>query len=404
MKTVNGSVTTPKGFTAAGIYCGIRRNRAKKDLALIFAETECDAAAVYTRNKVFGAPIEVTRRHLQNGKARAILCNSGNANTCNADGVEIAELMCRYAASELSIGEEDIIIASTGVIGQELPIEPIRNGIPKLARNLSKAGCEAAEEAIMTTDTRRKQTAVEFKLADKICYVGGIAKGSGMINPNMATMLCFITTDANIDSSMLDKALHICVQDTFNMVSVDGDTSTNDMVSIMASGLAQNPRITAEGAEFNLFLEALGQVMAYLAREIARDGEGSTKLIECEVTGAPNIPAARAVAKAVVSSNLFKAAIFGSDANWGRVLCAVGNAPVEVDVSRVGVEFESIAGRIEVCRNGTGIPFSEDEASSILMRSEIRVIVSLGAGNCGAKAWGCDLTYDYVKINGDYRS
>ena len=404
MEFISGSITAPAGFTASGIHCGIRRNRSKKDLALIFAEKECDAAAVYTQNKVKGAPILVTQEHLKNGKARAFLCNSGNANTCNADGIEKANTMCGLISKELGISEEDIIIASTGVIGQELPIDPVRKSAATLVKFLSKNSAEAAEEAIMTTDTRKKQAAVSFELGGKVCKLGGIAKGSGMINPNMATMLCFLTTDADIDSGILHEALLAAVEDTFNMVCIDGDTSTNDMVSVMASGLAGNPRIADKNADYDAFVAALQAVMAHLSREIARDGEGATKLLECEVVSAPDVRTAKAVAKAVIASSLVKAAMFGSDANWGRVLCAAGYAPVDIDVNLIDVIFESIAGSIKVCRRGKGVDFSENDASSILKRSEVKIIVSLGVGTSSAKAWGCDLTYDYVKINGDYRT
>jgi glutamate N-acetyltransferase/amino-acid N-acetyltransferase len=404
MDYIQGSVTAPKGFKASGIHCGIRKNRAKKDLALIFAEKPCDAAAVYTQNKVKGSPIVVTKEHLADGRAQAVICNSGNANTCNADGVEKANLMCQYISKELGIGEGDVIVASTGVIGQELPIAPVRDSVAALVKALSDEGSGAAEEAIMTTDTIHKETAVEFALHGKTCRIGGIAKGSGMIHPNMATMLCFLTTDADIAPEMLHKAILRTVETTFNMVSVDGDTSTNDMVSILASGLAGNPRITAEGEDLDLFTAALHMVSVHLSREIARDGEGASKLLECVVTGAPDEKTARIVAKGVISSSLVKAAMFGSDANWGRVLCAIGYAPVDVDVNLIDVEFESIAGSIKVCEKGRGIDFSENDAASVLMRSEVKIIVSLHAGECEGTAWGCDLTYDYVKINGDYRT
>ena len=404
MQFIEGSITAPAGFTAAGIHCGIRHNRAKKDLAMILCEKPCDAAAVYTGNKVKGAPILVTQEHLLDGKARAVICNSGNANTCNRDGVEKANLMCRYAAGALEIDESDIIVASTGVIGQELPIEPVRDNVATLARALSKGGAEAAEEAIMTTDTRKKQVAVQFELGGRTCRIGGIAKGSGMINPNMATMLCFITTDADIEAGILREALLAAIRDSFNMVCVDGDTSTNDMVAVMASGLCGNPRITQKDENFEAFCGALAQICLHLSREIARDGEGATKLVECRVKGAPDDRTARTVAKSVIASNLVKAAMFGSDANWGRVLCALGYAGVEVDPEKVDVAFESIAGRIDVCRRGSGLDFSEDDARTILMRNEVRILVELHAGSCAAAAYGCDLTYDYVKINGDYRT
>lgn len=401
---INGSVTAPKGFTAYGTYCGIRKNRSKKDLALISSQALCDAAAVYTQNKVKGAPILVTQEHLRNGKASAILCNSGNANTCNADGVYIAHEMCTAAGRALCIPAEDVIIASTGVIGQPLPLEPIVNAIPELVRGLDKDGGTYAAQAIMTTDTHEKSIAVEFNMGGRTCRIGAIAKGSGMINPNMATMLCFITTDVNIDAAVLSKALKDCADTTFNMVSVDGDTSTNDMVCVLASGLAQNARITGETEDYAGFCQALESVMKYLAREIARDGEGATKLIECRVSGARDYGTARAVAKTVISSNLFKAAIFGSDANWGRVLCAIGYAPADIDVSLIDVTFESVGGAVRVCKKGRGLDFDEDMARSVLVRDEVLVNVNLNSGESAATAWGCDLTYDYVKINGDYRS
>lgn len=403
-KIITGSVTAPLGFKAAGVHCGIRRNRSKKDLALIVSNVVCAAAAIYTQNKVKGAPLVVTKRHLQNGKAQAVICNSGNANTCNADGEDIANAMCEAVGMALAILPEDVIVASTGVIGEPLPLKPIIDAVPTLAKKLSADGSGDAIEAIMTTDTRKKEIAVRFTLDGKECAIGGIAKGSGMINPNMATMLCFLTTDAAISADMLQKALSDCAAGTFNMISVDGDTSTNDMVTIMASGLADNPRITEDGADFATFKEALTIVMTHLSREIARDGEGATKLIECCVSGAPDLQTARVVAKTVVSSNLFKAAMFGSDANWGRVLCAVGYAPVDVDVKKVDVEFESEGGTVAVCKNGAGIEFSEELARKVLVQDEIKVKINLNSGTVCATAWGCDLTYNYVKINGDYRT
>lgn len=403
-KSLEGSVAAPKGFKVSGVHCGIRRNRTKKDLALIFAEKECDAAAIYTQNKVKGAPISVTKAHLENGKARAVICNSGNANTCNADGVDIANAMCEAVGSALNISAVDVIVASTGVIGQPLPLEPIKNAIPELAAQVSVNGGADAVEAIMTTDTRKKEIALEFTLGGKACRIGGIAKGSGMIHPNMATMLCFITTDADIDSAMLRDVLKEVADVTFNMVSVDGDTSTNDMVSVMASGLAENARITAKDADYDAFKEALIVVMTHLSREIARDGEGATKLVECVVTGAADYHTAKTVAKTVIGSSLFKAAMFGADANWGRVLCAVGYADADVDVAKVDVSFESAGGEVLVCKNGAGVDFSEETARTVLVCDEIKVNVGLNSGSFSATAWGCDLTYDYVKINGDYRT
>lgn len=403
-KIIDGSITAPLGFKASGVHCGIRRNRSKKDLALIAADTMCDAAAVYTQNKVKGAPLIVTKKHLENGHAQAIICNSGNANTCNADGIYIAEEMCKVTAAALNLIPDDVLVGSTGVIGEPLPLNPVKASIPNLAHDISISGNDSAIEAIMTTDTRKKSTAIEFDLCGKKCRIGGIAKGSGMINPNMATMLCFLTTDAAINANMLHRALLDCTGTTFNMVCVDGDTSTNDMAVILASGHAENQRITEPGDSLCTFTQALRIVMTKLAREVARDGEGATKLLECMVTNAPDKNTAKVVAKSVISSNLLKAAIFGSDANWGRVLCAVGYAPVDLDPSKVDVSFASTGGKIDVYKAGSGVNFSEDEARNVLIRDEVCVIVCLNSGSACATAWGCDLTYDYVKINGDYRS
>ena len=404
MKFIEGGVCAAKGFTAAGIHCGIRKNRDKRDLSMIYSEVTASAAAVYTTNLVKGAPIAVTKEHLQNGRARAGICNSGNANTCNADGIEIAVGMCKSAAAALGISEDDIIVASTGVIGQPLDIAPITAKMPELAASLSKDGCADAAEGIMTTDTVIKEVAVEFEAGGKTCRIGGIAKGSGMIHPNMATMLVFITSDAAISPEMLQKALKTDVETTFNMISIDGDTSTNDMVAVMANGLAGNEEITEEGEAFSAFMCALNTVNVYLCRMIAGDGEGATKLLECSVGGAPDENTAKTVAKSVICSSLIKAAMFGADANWGRVLCAVGYSGAEVDVDKIGVSFKSAAGEIEVCRNGAGVEFSEEKAKTILLEKEIEILVSLGMGEAAATAWGCDLTYDYVKINGDYRT
>ena len=404
MKQISGGVTAAQGFTANGIHCGIRKNRTKRDLALIFSEVPARAAAVYTTNLVKGAPLTVTKQHLQNGTAQAVICNSGNANTCNADGIEIAEKMSALTAAALGINPDDVVVASTGVIGQPLDITPIENGLPALAEGLSADGGEAAAEAIMTTDTIRKEVAVEFTLSGKTCRLGGIAKGSGMIHPNMATMLVFLTTDAAISPAMLQKALAGDIANTFNMLSVDGDTSTNDMVSILANGMAGNAEITAEGEDFTTFMTALNTVTVQLCRMIAGDGEGATKLLECVVSGADSLPTAKTVAKSVICSSLLKAAMFGADANWGRVLCAIGYSGADVDISKVAVAFRSAKGTVAVCENGAGIPFSEEIAKEILLEKEIEILVSIGNGPYGATAWGCDLTYDYVKINGDYRT
>ncbi|MGN1348844.1 MAG: bifunctional glutamate N-acetyltransferase/amino-acid acetyltransferase ArgJ [Acutalibacteraceae bacterium] len=404
IKIINGGVCAAQGFTASGVHCGIRKNRSKNDLALIFSETPASAAAVYTTNLVKGAPLIVTKKHICDGKAQAVICNSGNANTCNADGIYIAEKMSELIADELKIKADDIVVASTGVIGQPLDVTPIANSIPALVSALSKEGCSAAAEGIMTTDTVKKEIAVEFEIGGKVCHMGGIAKGSGMIHPNMATMLVFITTDAAVSPEMLQKALSSDIQNTFNMVSVDGDTSTNDMVTVLANGLSGNKEITQENADYAEFVRALNTVTVYLCKMIAGDGEGATKLLECKVTGAKDEKTAKTVAKSVICSSLLKAAMFGADANWGRVLCAIGYSKAEVDIDKIAVSFKSKAGQVDVCKNGAGIDFSEEKAKTVLLEKEIEILVSLGDGNASSTAWGCDLTYDYVKINGDYRT
>jgi glutamate N-acetyltransferase/amino-acid N-acetyltransferase len=403
MEFINGGICAAKGFTAGGIHCGIRKNKSKRDLSLIFSEQKASAAAVYTTNLVKGAPLAVTKMHLMNGKAQAVICNSGNANTCNANGIEIATKMASLAAGALGIDEDDVIVASTGVIGQPLDIEPIESHILELKASLGANSLEAAE-GIMTTDTVVKEVAVSFDIGGVECKIGGIAKGSGMIHPNMATMLVFITTDCAISSEMLQKALSTDIQNTFNMVSVDGDTSTNDMVSVLANGMAGNEEITSEGEAFDTFMKALNSVTVYLCRMIAGDGEGATKLLECSVTGAKDEATAKTVAKSIICSSLTKAAMFGADANWGRVLCAIGYSGADVDVNKVDVSFISAKGEIPVCKNGAGIEFSEEIAKEILLEKEITISVGLNSGDANATAWGCDLTYEYVKINGDYRT
>ena len=404
MEHIQGGVCAPKGFTASGVHCGIRKNRTKRDLSMIYSEVPASAAAVYTSNLVKGAPIYVTQRNLQDGVAQLALCNSGNANTCNADGEDVAWQMCVLAAEAAGVKAEDVIVASTGVIGQPLDIAPIAEGMGPLAASLSPKGSKDAAEGIMTTDTRLKEVAVSFTAGGVTCRLGGIAKGSGMIHPNLATMLVFLTCDAAISPAMLRKALSADVKDTFNMVSVDGDTSTNDMVSIMANGLAGNPMIDGEGADFDAFCAALSEVTSTLCRMIAKDGEGASRLLTCHVTGGKTVKDAKLCAKAVVCSSLLKAAIFGADANWGRVLCALGYSGAELDVKAVDVAFRSSVGSIAVCRNGASVDFYEEEAKKILLQDEIDVVVTLHDGAASATAWGCDLTYDYVKINGDYRS
>ena len=404
MKFIQGGVCAPKGFKAGGVHCGIRKSRTKKDLALIIADKDCTAAAVYTTNLVKGAPLLVTKNNLENGRARAVICNSGNANTCNANGIQIAEDMCALIEKYTGVNKNDVIVASTGVIGQPLDITPIDSGIKELATAISYGGGDDAGEAIMTTDTLRKEVAVEFEIDGKRCVIGGIAKGSGMIHPNMATMLVFLTSDVAISAPMLQKAISEDVKTTFNMVSVDGDTSTNDMLTILADGLAGNKEISSEGKDFEIFKEALNKVTTYLCRMIAKDGEGATKLLECTVSGAESYEVARICAKSVITSSLVKAAMFGADANWGRVLCALGYAGVPLDINKIDVSFASVAGEIEVCKNGAGVAFSEEKAKEILLKDEIKITVSVGGGAYSATAWGCDLTYDYVKINGDYRT
>ena len=404
MKIITGGVCAAKGFKASGIHCGIRKSRTKRDLALIFSEVPASCAAVYTTNLVKGAPLEVTKANISDGIAQAVICNSGNANTCNSDGIEIARKMCALTADALKIKADDIVVASTGVIGQKLDITPIANGMQTLVGGLSETGNENAAEAIMTTDTIKKEVAVSFELDGKSCTIGGMAKGSGMIHPNMATMLVFITTDAAISPVMLKKALSSDIANTFNMVSVDGDTSTNDMVTVLANGLAGNREIKEEGADFDAFMNALNTITVSLCRMIAGDGEGATKLLECVVTGAKDKQTAKTVAKSVICSSLLKAAMFGADANWGRVLCAIGYSGANVDVHRIDVAFKSCKGTIAVCKDGSGVDFSEEKAKEILLEKEIDILVDLNSGNEASTAWGCDLTYDYVKINGDYRT
>ena len=400
---INGGVCAAKGFSANGVLCGIRKNRTKRDLALIVSEVPGAAAAVYTKNLVKGAPLTVTKNNIENGIAQAIICNSGNANTCNANGIEIAEQMCALVEKATGVKAGDVIVASTGVIGQPLSIDPIANKIDELAAGLGE-NSDLACEAIMTTDTKKKEIAFEFEVSGVKCRIGGIAKGSGMIHPNMATMLVFLTCDCAITSEMLVKALKTDVETSFNMVSVDGDTSTNDMVSIISNGLAKNSVIDSEGEDYDTFCEALHSVTAYLCKSIAADGEGATKLLECSVNGAVDDINASIIAKSVICSSLFKAAMFGADANWGRVLCAIGYSKADVDVTNVDVSFSSVKGTIDVCKSGAGIPFSEEMAKEILLESEIKILINVGDGNGSAVAWGCDLTYDYVKINGDYRT
>lgn len=404
MKDIQGGVCAPLGYKATGIHCGIRKNKSKKDLALIVSDVMCHAASTYTLNKVKGAPIAVTKQHLLNGEAKAIICNSGNANTCNPNGEDIANAVCDLCAKALNIKADDIIVASTGVIGQPLDLKPFQDHMQELVELLNENGSSDACEGIMTTDTVKKEYAVEFELDGKVCHIGAIAKGSGMIHPNMATMLAFVTTDVAISKDMLNEVIHEVVDDTFNMVSVDGDTSTNDMLSVMANGLAKNMEIQIKDKNYQTFKDALMYICTCLSKGIAKDGEGATKLLTCHVVNAKTIKDAKAVAKSVITSSLFKAAMFGKDANWGRILCAIGYCDASYDVDKIEVHLASAVGKICVCQNGRGYPFSEEKALEILSEDEIEILIDLHDGDSKATAWGCDLTYDYVKINGDYRT
>jgi len=401
---IEDGICAPKGFKAAGVHCGIRKNKGKADLALIVSDVMCNVAAVYTTNKIKGAPLAVTKENIKDGKAKAIICNSGNANTCAPNGMKIAEDTCAILGLALDMDSKDIIVASTGVIGEEMFITPFETGIPHLIEKLSYSGSDAAAKAIMTTDTIKKELAVEFYMGDKKCRIGGIAKGSGMINPNMATMLCFITTDVAITSEMLQKALNNDIKDTFNQISIDGDTSTNDTVAVMANGMAGNQIINEDNDDFQKFCKALYFIDHELSRDLARDGEGATKLLECVVKGATNIETARIVSKAVIESNLLKAAIFAEDGNWGRILCAMGYANAEYNIDKTEVFLSSEKGMIQVCKDATYYKHSESKANKILSADEVKIIIALNQGQYEAKAYGCDLTYDYVKINGSYRS
>lgn len=404
--TVEGGVCAAKGFKANGLNCGLNKDKNKNDLGLVVSDVLCNAAAVYTTNKVKGAPLQVTRNHLaaMGGRTRGFIANSKNANTCNADGVEKAEAMCELAAKALGIAPEEIVVASTGVIAQILPIEPIAGHVEELAAGLSYEGNQKAANAIMTTDTVMKEIAVAFELGGKPCKMGGMAKGSGMIHPNMATTLNFITTDAAVSSALLQKALSDVVKVTYNCLSVDGDTSTNDCVLLMSNGLAGNPQVTSEGEDYENFKSALYYVMMNLTRMLAKDGEGASKLIECTCAGAPDLDTAITVARSVIRSPLVKSAMFGRDANCGRIFCAIGYAEADFDIDRMEVAMSSEYGRVEVYRDGAGIEFSEEKAEEILSADEIFIHIDLHQGDAYAKAWGCDLTYDYVRINGDYRT
>ena len=405
MQIISGGVTAAKGFHANGIHCGIRKNADKKDLALLYSQKICNAAAVYTQNEVKGEPLYVTMDHIKNGKAQGIIINSGNANTCTGkEGRINAYKMTELTAVKLGIEKEDVLVASTGIIGVPLNIDAIENHMDNLVQDLNKDGWDRAAEAILTTDTRPKSIALRFKINGKTITLGAMAKGSGMIHPNMATMLSFIATDINIEQELLQEALSESVKKSYNRVSVDGDTSTSDMVILLANGEAENPLIKEKNDDYYAFTEALDHVNTYLARLIAKDGEGATKLIECQVKDANSEEKAEALAKSVIQSSLVKAACFGADANWGRVLCALGYANIPLDINKIDLSFESYEGSIKVFEKGNPISFSEEKAKAILEKPEIKILVNLNEGKESALAWGCDLTYDYVKINGEYRS
>ena len=403
----NLKITCPAGFKAAGIHCGLKKSFLKKDLALIYSEVPATACGVYTKNKVKGAPLIVTKQNLSNKKAKAIIINSGNDKTCNGtDGLTKANKMASLCAKELKIKSDDVLVASTGVIGVPLNIDAIKDGIPNLVNKLSKLSDSAidAGEAIMTTDTVEKQGGIEIQINNKKVTIAAMAKGSGMIHPNMATMLSFITTDISISPALLKEALNERVKISYNRISVDGDSSTNDMVLIMANGLANNEMITEKNLNYNIFLEALINLNIYLAKKIARDGEGATKLVECTVKNTSKLIDAETLSKSVITSSLVKTAIFGSDANWGRILCALGYSNVDFNPNKVDIYFSSSSGTILVCKNGSSVNFDESKAKEILLQDEIQILIDMKDGTYSATAWGCDLTYDYVKINGDYRS
>lgn len=403
---IENGVTAPKGFKASGTHCGFKPDKSKNDLSLIYSEVKADCVGMFTKNSVKGAHIYVSKKHLSDNKAQAVIVNSGNANTCNGDnGIEKAEEMTKLVANKLNLNKNDVLVASTGVIGVPLNIENVKNGVPSLVENLSYTGSDAAAEGMMTTDTHKKEFAVSFTLSDGTpVKIGSVTKGSGMIEPNMGTMLSFITTDLKMSSDLLKDALQNVVKYTYNRVSVDGDTSTNDTVLLFANGMAKNTEITEKNDDFNLFVDVLKNLCTKIAKSIAKDGEGATKLIECQVLNAPSDDDALILAKSVINSSLVKTAIFGADANWGRVLCALGYTDIKFDSEKVDVFFESSKGSIKLCENGGSIPFSEEKAKEILLEDEIVIKVDLKYGEGSAISWGCDLSYDYVKINGDYRS
>ena len=407
LKFIEGGVCAAQGFQAAGIHVGVKTHAVwKKDVALIVSDVDCAAAAVFTKNVVKAAPIHVDKAHLADGRARAVIANSGNANACAPHGEENAERMCAAAAKAIGCKAEDVLVSSTGVIGQTLNVRVIEDGMPELYAALERSAeaSDAAAHAIMTTDTAKKEVAVETTVGGKTVRMGGIAKGSGMIHPNMGTMLCFLTTDCAISPEMIKTALLEMVGVSFNRISVDGDTSTNDTCMVLANGLAGNETITAKGPDYEAFLEALQALCIELAKKMASDGEGAKHLITCTVSGGLDETQAETISKSVIASSLMKAAIFGADANWGRVLCAMGYSGADFDPEKVDVSFASAAGSVQVCANGRGLDFDEAKAKEILTEHDVEILISMGEGGASCTCWGCDLTYDYVKINGDYRT
>ncbi|WP_295752379.1 bifunctional glutamate N-acetyltransferase/amino-acid acetyltransferase ArgJ [uncultured Oscillibacter sp.] len=407
LNLIDGGVCAAQGFRAAGVHVGVKTHADwKKDVALIVSDVDCAAAAVFTKNVVKAAPIRVDLRHLADGRARAVIANSGNANACAPQGEENAERMCAAAAAAIGCRPEDVLVSSTGVIGQRLNVEAIERGVPALyaALERSAAASDAAGHAIMTTDLVKKEAAVETTVGGRTVRIGGVAKGSGMIHPNMGTMLCFLTTDCAISPEMIRAALLETVAVSFNRISVDGDTSTNDTCCVLANGLAGNEPITAKGPDYDAFVEALKALCVDLARRMASDGEGARHLITCTVSGAKTEKGAETIAKSVVSSTLTKAAIFGADANWGRVLCAMGYSGEAFDPDGVAVCFASAAGEVQVCAKGRGLDFDEDLAKKVLTEHDVEIRIALEEGDGSCTCWGCDITYDYIKINGDYRT
>ncbi len=407
MKYINGGVCAPNGFKAGGLHMGVKtHNKNKKDVAMIVSDSVCTAAAVYTKNKVKASHIAVDIKHLSDGTAKAAVINSGIANACAPHGEEYAVKMCAAAAEEIGCEVNDVVIASTGVIGQPLNISAIENGMHELYKSISHSdeGSDAAAKAIMTTDTVKKEIALETEVGGKVVKMGGIAKGSGMIHPNMGTMLCFITTDCAISAEMIKEALKETVKVTFNRISVDGDTSTNDTCCVMANGEADNDIITEKNEAYNEFVSALKELCTRLSMEMASDGEGAKHLIICTVKNASDEDTAQTVSKSVISSTLTKAAIFGADANWGRVLCAMGYSGADFDPEKVSIAFKSKAGSIPVCENGEGLDFDEELAKKILTEHDITIDIDMKSGSAECTCFGCDITYDYIKINGDYRT